>query len=104
MASVFDGLPDVFTGALGQTVTVIPAGGVAEEITAIYRRSGMVDPLGEFGVVTHEARLSVGSATVAATPLAKGDLVEIDEDTRFTLGAPVKDAHGMTTFPLEKTA
>lgn len=100
MASPFDGLPDVFTGALGQAVTVMPAGGVTQEIRAIYRRSGVVDPLGEFGAVTHRASLSVRSEDVAAIPLAAGDLVEIDEATRFALGAPVDDAHGMTVFPL----
>ena len=100
MSGPFDGLPDVFTGALGQAVTVTPSGGVAQEIRAIYRRSAAVDPLGDFGAVTHSATLAVRSEDVAAIPLAAGDAVEIDEDTRFTLGAPVKDAKGMTVFPL----
>lgn len=100
MSSVFDGLPDVFLDTFGQVVIVHPAANVMQEIRAIYRRSGVVDPLGEFGAVTHQATLSVATEIVTDIPLAPGDLVEIDECTLFRLAAPVPDAHGMTTFPL----
>lgn len=97
--SVFDGLPDVFTGTLGQTVTVLPAGGLVHEITAIVRKRETIDGLGEIGAVSTTHYLS--ARTEDASDIEAGDEIEVSEGERYTVaGGAVDDAHGMTQIPL----
>lgn len=96
--SVFDGLPDIFTGAFGEAVTVTPAGGEAREIRAIFRRR----PREQFGAgiggrVSFEATLAARTADVA--DLADGAAVEIGARS-YTVAAIQPDDKGMTQISL----
>lgn len=98
MPSIFDGLPDVFIQTLGQTVTVIPAGGVAREITAVFRRSAQPDPF-ESGAFVRETTL--GARSVDVTDLADGDLVEVGVGEQYAVRTIEPDGRGMTRILLE---
>lgn len=93
---VFDGLPDAFTGVLGQAVTVTPDGGGPSEIVAIFR-SVSED---EFGVVTNRPMLHARADDVSN--LADGDTVTVDGED-YTVRVLRPDGRGMTAIEMEKT-
>jgi len=95
MSSPFDGLPDVFTTALGQTVTVVDALGRSREVQGIFRRPSASDLEMTFRTATLDLR------EADADQLHDGVecLVFIGEET-FVLRAPEPDGKGMVKFPL----
>jgi hypothetical protein len=96
--SVFDGLPDIFTDAFGEAVTVTPSGGDAREINAIFRRR----PREQFGSgiggrVAFEATIS--ARTVDVSDIADGDAVAIGSRS-YEVRAIQPDDKGMSMLTL----
>lgn len=94
MSGVFDGLADVFTGALGQPVTVTPSGGEARAISAIFVARSEDD----LGVVQPQPAIHARSGDVA--DLADGDAVTVS-GTTYAARVFRPDGRGMTTVLLE---
>ena len=97
--SVFDGLPDVFTGVFGQTVTITPNGGSSRDITADFRRRSDEDPL-DYGMVNSETYISAAAADVS--DITEGDAVTVGSET-FRTQAPMPDGRGMVKIRLSAT-
>lgn len=97
MTTVFDGLPDAFTGALGRAVTLTPVGRAepAVEITAIF----IARPVDDLGVVQGQPALSARTEDVE--DFEDGDIVTVGS-TDYTFRTPEPDGRGMTRVWLEK--
>lgn len=95
MKTPFDGLPGIFTGALGRTVTVMPSLGLARQITAIFTARSQ----DEEGIVQPVPALHARSDDV--TDLADGDEIQIDGRT-YVVRTPRPDGQGMTTLILSE--
>ncbi|MEL6999840.1 MAG: hypothetical protein AAFP68_16390 [Pseudomonadota bacterium] len=94
--SIFDGLPDVFTGAFGQTVRIIPSYSSVRDIRAIFRTpSGgdLLDP----GVVTAETEIHARAADLEG--VVYNDRVVVNGVT-YRAGAIMPDDKGMTRITL----
>lgn len=94
--SVFDGLPDIFTGAFGQPVTVYKSGGAGAVYNGIYNPRAVDN----FGVVQPEAMLHLRQ--VDAAGMTDGDLVQIGADW-FAARVQEPDGKGMVPIRLEVT-
>lgn len=94
--ALFDGLPDVFTGAFGQTVRVLPAYGAGRDIQAIFRRPSESD-LFEPGAVSTQTELHARTADVG--DIRHGDAIKVN-GTTYRAGTLVPDDKGMTRITL----
>lgn len=92
--TIFDGLADVFTGALGQPVTITPAAGAPRAITAIV----VARSVDAFGVVQPQPAIHARAADVAG--VEDGASVVIGADTYLARGFR-EDGRGMVTITLE---
>lgn len=92
--SVFDGLADAVTGALGQPVTVTPAGGASRVISAmVVARSE-----DEIGVV--QAQPAIHARALDVADLADGDAISAG-GVDYVARVIRPDGRGMTTIILE---
>lgn len=94
--SIFDGLPDVFTGAFGQTVRIFPATRPALDIQAIFRRPSEPDLL-DPGAVSTRTELHARTADLAG--LRYDDRINVGGVT-YRAGAIIPDDKGMTRVTL----
>ena len=92
--TVFDGLADVFTSALGQPVTVTPAGEAARVITALFVSRSTDD----VGIVQQQPAIHARSADVS--DLADGDTIAVGARS-YRARTFRHDGRGMTTVVLE---
>lgn len=93
---IFDGLPDVFTGAFGQAVRIFPTYGSSGDIQAIFRKPNepdLVDP----GAVSSQTEIHARTADLVN--LQHGDLIEVNGVT-YRAGAMIPDDKGMTRVTL----
>lgn len=95
--SVFDGLPGVFTGTFGDTVTISPVSGDPFPVTGILRTKADVD-IADIGAVIQQTNLSLADAD--ADLIAEGDQVTSGAVSYRTRDR-MKDGRGMTKINLE---
>ena len=93
---IFDGLPDIFIGAFGQSVTVMPRYGMSYEINAIFRQASETD-LVEPGIITSEPYLSARTADVSE--LTRDDLIQVG-DVTYRAAHPTPEDKGMSRIML----
>lgn len=99
--SVFDGLAEAFTSALGEPVTYTPAGGAPAAISGIFElqaQAVFADP----GAESVAPRLSVNRADLAADPAA-GDAV-IVRGTAYAVRVARPDGKDMVELQLEEAS
>lgn len=92
--TIFDGLADIFTGALGQPVTVTPAAGSPRVINAIF----VARAVDNFGVVQPQPAIHARASDVA--DLMDGAAVAVGSATYAARGFKA-DGRGMVTITLE---
>lgn len=92
--SIFDGLADVFTAALGQSVTVTPAGGDARIIGAIF----VARVKDDVGVIMPMPAIHARSVDVF--DLSDGDAISVS-GVSYVAREFRPDGQGMTTIMLE---
>ena len=93
--TIFDGLPDAFTGALGQAVTITPAASAPQVITAIV----VARSVDAFGVVQPQPAIHAKVSDVVG--LDDGDTVAIGAQTYVARGFR-EDGRGMVMITLER--
>lgn len=92
--TIFDGLAEVFTGVLGQPVTVTPAGGSARMISAIF----VARVTDDVGVIMPMPGIHARSDDVS--DLSDGDSISVD-GVAYLAREIRPDGQGMTTIMLE---
>lgn len=99
---VFDGLPDIFSGVLGESVVYTPKGGVPKTIQAIWIEYPIEIQLENASVDACRTELSVRAEDVPAP--AEGDAARRESDGKvMKVSTPIQpDGKGMIVCNLTK--
>ncbi|MBL3611271.1 head-tail joining protein [Rhodovulum sulfidophilum] len=105
MASVFDGMGALLTGALGAPVTIAPSGEAPRRIRALFRDADTAI-LTEGGAEVLNAVPTLQARRDQLSGLCPGGLVDLADGRRFRALAPMDggnpDPGGMVTIQLEE--
>lgn len=92
--SIWDGLADVFTGALGEVVLVEPARGTSRMVQGIFSSR----PADDLGISMNTPMLSAKTSEIS--DIGDGDGVRVGA-TQYIVREVRKDGRGMTSLLLE---
>lgn len=100
MASVFDGLPDIFTGVFGESVDYTPVGGVLRRINAIWIETPI--SIAFDNVTTDEGKIELHIPVATLTP-GEGDTARrVSDGKSCKVTTPIlPDGRGMIVCALE---
>lgn len=99
--AVFDGLPDVFTDALGESVTLTTSFGETSTVTGIIaRRFAEIDGLAEVPIANRDTVIHLRDADLPQKPI--GSTVLFASGLRFKVTAVEPDGKGMTALVLQR--